>query len=63
MMHKPDAPLFQPRRSMEDKWTPQLLETPDIDETSLPVIWDAISSSAREIPTGTDTYVRFAKST
>jgi hypothetical protein len=58
IMHGPDAPPFQSlRRSMEDGWTPQLMETLDIDEASLPVIWDADFLYGPRDPTGADTYV------
>ncbi|KJC35854.1 hypothetical protein UP09_32255 [Bradyrhizobium sp. LTSP885] len=58
MMHGPDASLFQTlRRSMEDKWTPQLMETLDIDEASLPVIWDADFLYGPRDSAGADTHV------
>jgi hypothetical protein len=58
IMHGPDAPPFQVlRRSMEDEWTPQLMETLDIDETSLPVIWDADFLYGPRDAVGADTYV------
>ena len=58
IMHGPDAPPFQLlRRSMEDKWTPQLMETLDIDEASLPVIWDADFLYGPRDATGADTHV------
>jgi hypothetical protein len=58
IMHGPDASPFQAlRRSMEDKWTPQLMATLDIDEGSLPVIWDADFLYGPRDPAGADTYV------
>jgi hypothetical protein len=58
IMHGPDAPPFQSlRRSMEDLWTPQLMETLGIDEASLPVIWDADFLYGPRDATGADTYV------
>lgn len=58
IMHGPDAPPFQSlRRSMEDIWTPQLMETLGIDEESLPVIWDADFLYGPRDATGADTYV------
>jgi hypothetical protein len=58
IMHGPDASPFQAlRRSMEDKWTPQLMETLDIDEASLPVIWDADFLYGPQDAAGADTYV------
>jgi hypothetical protein len=58
IMHGPDAPPFQSlRRSMEDMWTPQMMETLDIDEASLPVIWDADFLYGPRDPAGADTYV------
>jgi hypothetical protein len=58
IMHGPDASPFQSlRRSMEDRWTPQLMETLGIDEASLPVIWDADFLYGPRDPAGADTYV------
>ncbi|WP_027572065.1 Cj0069 family protein [Bradyrhizobium sp. WSM1743] len=58
IMHGPDAPPFQAlRRSMEDEWTPQTMETLDIDESSLPVIWDADFLYGPRDAAGADTYV------
>jgi hypothetical protein len=58
IMHGPDAPPFQSlRRSMEDGWTPQLMETLGIDEASLPAIWDADFLYGPRDPTGADTHV------
>jgi hypothetical protein len=58
IMHGPDAPPFQSlRRSMEDRWTPQLMETLGIDEASLPAIWDADFLYGPRDSTGADTYV------
>jgi hypothetical protein len=58
IMHGPDAPAFQAlRRSMEDQWTPQLIETLGIDEASLPVIWDADFLYGPRDAAGADTYV------
>ncbi|WP_027547274.1 Cj0069 family protein [Bradyrhizobium sp. WSM2254] len=58
IMHGPDAPQFQAlRRSMEDEWTPRMVETLDIDESSLPVIWDADFLYGPRDAAGVDTYV------
>ncbi|WP_038971519.1 Cj0069 family protein [Bradyrhizobium genomosp. III] len=58
IMHGPDAPPFQAlRRSMEDEWTPQMMETLGIDELSLPVIWDADFLYGPPDAAGADTYV------
>jgi hypothetical protein len=58
IMHGPDAPPFQAlRRSMEDEWTPQMMELLAIDEPSLPVIWDADFLYGPRDATGADTYV------
>lgn len=58
IMHGPDAPPFQSlRRSMEAEWTPRLMETLAIDETSLPVIWDADFLYGPPDANGADTYV------
>ncbi len=42
---------------MEDEWTPQMMETLDIDEASLPVIWDADFLYGPRDAAGADTYV------
>jgi hypothetical protein len=42
---------------MEDQWTPQLMKTLDIDEVSLPVIWDADFLYGLRDADGADTYV------
>ena len=58
IMHGPDAAPFQAlRRLMEDKWTPQLMETLGIDEPSLPVIWDADFLYGPRDKSNADTYV------
>jgi hypothetical protein len=58
IMHGPGAWPFQSlQRSMEDRWTPQLMETLGIDEASLPVIWDADFLYGPRDAAGTDTYV------
>jgi hypothetical protein len=58
IMHGSDAPPFRAlRRLMEDKWTPQLMETLAIDAASLPVIWDADFLYGPRDAAGADTYV------
>ncbi|WP_441234921.1 Cj0069 family protein [Bradyrhizobium sp. 930_D9_N1_4] len=58
IMHGPDAPQFQTlRRSMEDEWTPQMMDTLGIDDTSLPAIWDADFLYGPRDAAGADTYV------
>ncbi|MDA9507739.1 hypothetical protein XI09_24520 [Bradyrhizobium sp. CCBAU 11386] len=58
IMHGPGAPPFQAlRRSMEDEWTPQMMDTLGIDESSLPVIWDADFLYGPRDAAGADTYV------
>jgi hypothetical protein len=58
IMHGPDAAPFQSlRRSMEDSWTPQMMQTLGIDEASLPVIWDADFLYGPPDADGADTYV------
>jgi hypothetical protein len=58
IMHGPEAPPFQAiRRSMEEEWTPQLIQTLDIDEVALPVIWDADFLYGPRDAAGADTYV------
>ncbi|MCP3370371.1 Cj0069 family protein [Bradyrhizobium cajani] len=58
VMHGPDAPQFGAlRRSMENEWTPGMMELLDIDEASLPVIWDADFLYGPKDAAGADTYV------
>jgi hypothetical protein len=58
IMHGPDAPQFQVlRRLIEDTWIPQMMETLAIDETSLPIIWDADFLYGPRDVAGNDTYV------
>ncbi|MDH2354048.1 Cj0069 family protein [Bradyrhizobium sp. SSUT112] len=58
IMHGPDAPQFQAlRRVMEDEWTPGMMETLNIDEGSLPVIWDADFLYGPKDAAGADSYV------
>jgi hypothetical protein len=58
IMHGPSAPEFEAlRHAMEDDWTPRLMKTLDIDETSLPVIWDADFLFGPRDAAGADTYV------
>jgi hypothetical protein len=58
IMHGPDATGFQAlRRSMEDEWTPQMMQTLGIDASSLPAIWDADFLLGPRDATGADTYV------
>jgi hypothetical protein len=58
IMRGPDAPQFQAlRRSMEDEWTPQMMQTLGIDAASLPAIWDADFLLGPRDAAGADTYV------
>lgn len=58
IMHGPSAPAFQAlRKSMENEWVPQMMQALDIDETSLPVIWDADFLYGPRDAAGGDTYV------
>jgi Domain of unknown function (DUF6815) len=58
IMHRPDAQRFRAlRQSMEDEWTPQMMQTLGIDASSLPVIWDADFLYGPRDANGTDTYV------
>ena len=58
IMHGPDAPAFQALRAkMENEWTPQLMQTLDIDAGSLPIIWDADFLYGPRTAEGEDTYV------
>jgi hypothetical protein len=58
IMHPASAPAFQAlREKMEGEWAPQLMRQLDIDEKSLPIIWDADFLYGPRIATGEDTYV------
>jgi hypothetical protein len=58
IMHGPDAPAFQALRAkMEKEWTPQLMQTLDINADSLPIIWDADFLYGPRTVAGEDTYV------
>jgi hypothetical protein len=58
IMHGPDAQQFRVlRRSMEDEWTPQMMQTLGIDASSLPVIWDADFLYGPRDADGANTYV------
>ena len=57
-MHPADAPAFQALRAkMEAEWTPQMMQVLDIDERSLPVLWDADFLYGPRTAAGDDTYV------
>lgn len=58
IMHPASTPAFQAlRRSMEDDWTPAMMETLGIDASSLPVIWDADFLYGPRSATGEDSFV------
>jgi hypothetical protein len=58
IMHGPDFGSLQALRGlMERQWTPQMIRTLEIDEASLPVIWDADFLYGPPDATGADTYV------
>jgi hypothetical protein len=42
---------------MEAEWTPQMMQVLDIDERSLPVLWDADFLYGPRTAAGDDTYV------
>lgn len=58
IMHGPDSNSFQALRIlMEGEWTPQMMTMLEIDEVSLPVIWDADFLYGPRDISGADTYV------
>ena len=58
IMHAADAAPFQALRAkMEREWTPQMMQTLDINAASLPIIWDADFLYGQRTPSGEDTYV------
>jgi hypothetical protein len=52
-----DSRFQRLRRLMEDDWTPRMMKTLDIDDGSLPVIWDADFLYGPKDTAGADTYV------
>jgi hypothetical protein len=51
-------PRFQRlRRLMEDEWTPQLISLLDIQQSDLPMIWDADFMLGLPSADGTDSFV------
>ena len=58
IMHGPGAGIFQAlRKQMEKEWTPQMMTALDIEESSLPAIWDADFLYGPKEASGADTYV------
>jgi hypothetical protein len=58
IMHGADAPAFQRlRASMEDEWTPQMMQVLGIDAAALPIIWDADFLYGPRTASGEDSYV------
>jgi hypothetical protein len=58
IMHPADAPAFQTLRAkMETQWTPQMMRVLDLDEGSLPALWDADFLYGPRTASGEDTYV------
>ncbi len=58
IMHGADAAPFQALRTkMEPEWTPQMMQTLDIEAASLPIIWDADFLYGPRTASGDDTYV------
>ena len=57
-MYGPDAVQFQALRTkMEAEWTPQMMEALEIEQNSLPIIWDADFLYGPRSAAGEDTYV------
>jgi hypothetical protein len=58
IMYPRSAPAFQALRArMEAEWTPRMMRLLNIDEGSLPIIWDADFLYGPRTATGEDTYV------
>ena len=51
------APFQDLRLKMESEWTPQMMAMLGIDDTSLPIIWDADFLYGPRTPSGADSYV------
>lgn len=58
IMHPASAPTFQALRTkMESEWVPQMMQLPNIDAGSLPIIWDTDFLYGPRTASGEDTYV------
>ena len=58
IMRPASAAAFQALRArMETEWTPQMMQSLDIDAASLPIIWDADFLYGPRTTSGEDTYV------
>jgi len=58
IMHPASAPEFHALRCrMESEWTPQMMQLLDIDDGTLPIIWDADFLYGPRDASGADTYV------
>jgi hypothetical protein len=57
-MYGPDAPAFQAiRRNLESEWVPAMQALVDVDDASLPALWDADFLFGPKTDSGEDTYV------
>ncbi|MDH3412543.1 MAG: hypothetical protein OEM98_08660 [Gammaproteobacteria bacterium] len=58
LYHPPTVPEFEPlKRKLEKEWVPGLRRLLDIDDASLPVLWDADFLLGPKTESGEDTYV------
>ncbi|MGB8355896.1 MAG: hypothetical protein WCD79_18505, partial [Chthoniobacteraceae bacterium] len=58
IMHAASAEPFQALKAkMENEWTPQMMDVLNIDDASLPIIWDTDFLYGPRTASGKDTYV------
>lgn len=58
LYHPPSMPAFQDlKRKVEQAWVKQMQELLDIDDNSLPILWDCDFLLGPKTETGADTYV------
>ena len=57
-MYRPDEPTFRSLRAkVESEWVPAMQTLVEVDDASLPVLWDADFLYGPTKPSGDDTYV------
>jgi hypothetical protein len=57
-MYGPDAPPFQAiRRNLESEWVPAMQAIVDVDDASLPALWDTDFLFGPKTDSGEDIYV------
>ena len=57
-MYEPDDPAFRALRvKMESEWVPAMQSLVNVDDASLPALWDADFLFGPKLASGDDTYV------